>query len=466
MRTSAKTSPDASHGAPGGFADLLGTPPAKPEPIRDTAAATPSASRDNEKPEQPDPIAAAIDAIVPLEPQHDLPTVFADFAADLSMLKESLAAGNPLDPEALARIDAALQALAGELGIDLNAFPTMAELKTLAEPDLAADASVQGQLSKALAPLAQALLAGDENPELAVLARDLGQKLGAFSQALAAQPLDGDALTALGLSVDGSADEALQATLAKLLAAPPALKTDAASQPLAAPSLKLEDAILGGKPPADPARPLMASPEPPKPQPAEAPASRSKSEPATNAAPTAAAEAEVDPQLAGQSTQQISRIDAAAAPRVVQVGYQTSQQQLNLPQLAFEMVRQVTQGNTRFQMRLDPAELGRIDVKLDIDTSGRVHARLMVEKSETLDLMQRDQRALERALQQAGLDQSKTTLEFSLRQNSSGSGQNGAHDQGGEASFARELGLEDEAPPPIVNLYRASLSASGVNIIA
>ncbi len=466
MRTSARTGNDAASEAARGFADLLGAPPARPEPTppRDTAAT--SASNNDPQREPPDPIAAPIDAMVPPQDQRDLHAAFAEVATDLADLKASLAAGTPLDPEALARIDAALQALAGELGIDLNAFPAMADLKTLAQADLPPDASLQSQLSKALAPLAQALLAGDDNPELPPLARDLGQKLAALSQALAAQPVDGEALAALGLSGDGSADDALQAALARLLATPAPLKAEAATRPLAAPSLKLEEPALGGKAPGDAARPLLASAEPPRPEAEGPPASRPKAEPVPAAAPAAAAETEADPQLAGQTTQQVSRIDAAAAPRAVQVGYQTSQQQLNLPQLAFEMVRQVTQGNTRFQMRLDPAELGRIDVKLDIDNSGRVHARLMVEKSETLDLMQRDQRALERALQQAGLDQSKTTLEFSLRQNSSGAGQNGANEQGRDNSFARELGLEDETPPPVVNLYRASLSASGVNIIA
>jgi flagellar hook-length control protein FliK len=156
-----------------------------------------------------------------------------------------------------------------------------------------------------------------------------------------------------------------------------------------------------------------------------------------------------------------------AAPRVVQAGYQTSQQQLNLPQLAFELVRQVNDGNTRFQIRLDPPELGRIDVKLDIDRSGQVNARLTVEKAETLDLMQRDQKGLERALQQAGLDGAKTNLEFSLKQNpfSGQQGQDGGN--GRNPSFGDEAaGDADDTPPPTVNLYRGSLSASGVNIIA
>ncbi|WDR04187.1 flagellar hook-length control protein FliK [Devosia algicola] len=143
--------------------------------------------------------------------------------------------------------------------------------------------------------------------------------------------------------------------------------------------------------------------------------------------------------------------------------YQTNQQQINLPQIAFEMVRQVQHGNSRFQIRLDPAELGRVDVRLDIDKGGAVNARLIVDKAETLDLMQRDQRALQQALQQAGLDSSKTTLEFSLRQNNSGQQQN---QQSGDATPVFSTEAPDELQAPSVKLFRGSLSASGINIFA
>ncbi|MCS6762231.1 MAG: flagellar hook-length control protein FliK [Candidatus Devosia symbiotica] len=103
----------------------------------------------------------------------------------------------------------------------------------------------------------------------------------------------------------------------------------------------------------------------------------------------AASDARTDAPAATAIPPQAARVDAVA-PRVVQAGYQTSQQQLNLPQLAFELARQVTDGNTLFHMRLDPPELDRIDVKLNIDNSGQINARLVVEKSEILDLMQRD----------------------------------------------------------------------------
>ena len=105
-------------------------------------------------------------------------------------------------------------------------------------------------------------------------------------------------------------------------------------------------------------------------------------------------------------------------------------------------------------------------MRLDIDGSGRVNARLTVDRAETLDLMQRDQRALEKALQQAGLDSSKTNLEFSLKQNPFSGGQQG-QDQAENRFNVPGIPVEEaEDVPPTVNLYRGSLQASGLDIIA
>jgi flagellar hook-length control protein FliK len=72
-------------------------------------------------------------------------------------------------------------------------------------------------------------------------------------------------------------------------------------------------------------------------------------------------------------------------------------------------------GINRFEIRLDPADLGRIDVTLEIDESGDVKAHLVVDRVETLALLQRDARTLERAFEQAGLKPSEGGLDLSLR---------------------------------------------------
>jgi flagellar hook-length control protein FliK len=83
--------------------------------------------------------------------------------------------------------------------------------------------------------------------------------------------------------------------------------------------------------------------------------------------------------------------------------------------LAVTIAARASTGSTRFDIRLDPPELGRIEVQMTLDREGRVKSKMVVEKQETLELLQRDQRNLERTLAQAGLETSEGGIEFSLK---------------------------------------------------
>ena len=86
--------------------------------------------------------------------------------------------------------------------------------------------------------------------------------------------------------------------------------------------------------------------------------------------------------------------------------------------IAVAIVNNAQGGRSRFEIRLDPPELGRIDVRLHIDSKGQVTSHLIVDRVETLDLLRRDAADLERSLQQAGLKTSDSGLQFSLRDQS------------------------------------------------
>lgn len=116
--------------------------------------------------------------------------------------------------------------------------------------------------------------------------------------------------------------------------------------------------------------------------------------------------------------------------------------------LAVHIAQQASNGAKRFDIRLDPPELGRIKVRLNVSREGQVMTHLVVERAETLDLLQRDARQLERALQDAGLDTSKDGMKFSLKD------QGLAH--GGDDSFNTEdnvgakAGTEEEDNPLLI----------------
>src|SRR3546814_11737514 len=69
---------------------------------------------------------------------------------------------------------------------------------------------------------------------------------------------------------------------------------------------------------------------------------------------------------------------------------------------------------------LHPAELGRIEVKLENASDGTLRAVISAERPETLDLLQRDARGLERALQDAGVQTDSGSLRFNLRSQGQG----------------------------------------------
>lgn len=85
-------------------------------------------------------------------------------------------------------------------------------------------------------------------------------------------------------------------------------------------------------------------------------------------------------------------------------------------QVAVRIGQAIADGVQRLNIQLHPRELGRIEVRLDVSESGRLSATIVVERPDTLELLQKDSRDLERALQQAGLDADHDSLDFNLKE--------------------------------------------------
>jgi hypothetical protein len=112
--------------------------------------------------------------------------------------------------------------------------------------------------------------------------------------------------------------------------------------------------------------------------------------------------------------------------------------------LALHIAARWARGESRFTIRLDPPELGRIDVNLNVSNHGHAQAVLAVEKPQTLDLLLRDAPTLERALKDAGLELGGN-LSFSLKEDAR---QNFAH-QYSPPSRTIELVTADAAKPHV-----------------
>ena len=99
-------------------------------------------------------------------------------------------------------------------------------------------------------------------------------------------------------------------------------------------------------------------------------------------------------------------------------------------------------GKNNFAIRLDPPELGRIEVKLSVDRQGQVTSHLIADRADTLDLLRRDASGLERALQDAGLKTAGDGLQFSLRDQSFNGSQNG----GARSNASQVVAIDDTLP--------------------
>jgi flagellar hook-length control protein FliK len=169
-------------------------------------------------------------------------------------------------------------------------------------------------------------------------------------------------------------------------------------------------------------------------------------------------------QPVGTFQPQLNTPAAAAAPATTFNVTAATNGPVPLNGLALEIAASVKSGKSRFEIRLDPADLGRIDVRIDIDRNGQVTSHLTVEKPETLSMLRQDAPQLQRALDDAGLKTGNGGLQFSLRDQSS-SGQNSGNDTSANAQRL-VISEEDTIPAAVAgrSYGRALLSNSGVDI--
>jgi flagellar hook-length control protein FliK len=135
-------------------------------------------------------------------------------------------------------------------------------------------------------------------------------------------------------------------------------------------------------------------------------------------------------------------------------------------QFAVHVARAASVGTDHISIKLKPASLGQVEVKLEVTHDGRIAAVITAERSETLDMLQRDARALERALQEAGLKTDANSLQFNLRgENGSGHGFNDMNSPAAAAESADAGDILETAAELVAGIYQNSrASVGGVDI--
>lgn len=116
-------------------------------------------------------------------------------------------------------------------------------------------------------------------------------------------------------------------------------------------------------------------------------------------------------------------------------------------QVTVRLKQAVSTGESVIQIRLKPVELGGVDVKIETGADGRSQIHVTAEKRDTLDMLQRDARSLERALLDIGFKADNSSLSFNMRGGDQQQNQQAQqfNDQGqGKGQFSLDGGYANE----------------------
>ncbi|MGJ3258698.1 MAG: flagellar hook-length control protein FliK [Rhodospirillales bacterium] len=164
----------------------------------------------------------------------------------------------------------------------------------------------------------------------------------------------------------------------------------------------------------------------------------------------------------GQQTQQTQQTRESQPQQQAQQAQRT-----NLPgsavteQISIKITKALQTGIDRISIQLKPAELGRVDVKLEMTHDGRVMTVVTAEKQDTLDMLRRDSSELQKALADAGLESGD--MEFNLKgqeqQNAEAEG-DGTPDSGNADAEAAEEG-ETDVNDGVMSAWESGIFVNG-----
>ncbi|MDC0196560.1 flagellar hook-length control protein FliK [Gammaproteobacteria bacterium] len=140
-------------------------------------------------------------------------------------------------------------------------------------------------------------------------------------------------------------------------------------------------------------------------------------------------------------------------------------------QVAVQIKKAIGEGADKINIKLQPANLGKVEVRMEIGKDGILTASVIAEKPETLELLQRDVRGLEKVLQEGGLRTDNQSFNFSLKEHAQQQAANG-RDKTNEQTSNDEQVLDEtevddaETPASEAPIYGQNIATNGgVNIM-
>lgn len=157
--------------------------------------------------------------------------------------------------------------------------------------------------------------------------------------------------------------------------------------------------------------------------------------------------------------------DLASSKLEAQIKVLESEQIMRSPveQIKVKVAQGLELGMDKVTIKLHPAELGKVNVEMDLDKDGKAHVRIVADRSETLDFLRRDSSDLQKSLRDVGVNADGSNLEFSLNQESKGES---FGDQAESSGFNSEVSEEysTNIPQTDAEIYMA-VTEGGLNLV-
>jgi flagellar hook-length control protein FliK len=133
-------------------------------------------------------------------------------------------------------------------------------------------------------------------------------------------------------------------------------------------------------------------------------------------------------------------------------------------QIAAQLAAKIATPSGRFDITLDPAGLGHVNVSVQISASGQVTASLTFDNPHAAAEAQSGAGALQHALEQAGFTVAQGGLSFDVGGQGANLARQNAQPQTAAARFAASGEAAVQTPQPLLAAYGRANAAAGLDI--
>ncbi|WP_169568148.1 flagellar hook-length control protein FliK [Sneathiella limimaris] len=157
----------------------------------------------------------------------------------------------------------------------------------------------------------------------------------------------------------------------------------------------------------------------------------------------------------------VDSTSSSSASQATQANRATAQAGSPAEQVSAQLSKAAKDGVDQIKVQLNPAELGRVDVKMELGHDGRVMAVISADNPDSLETLRQDANQLAKALQDAGFKTGSDSLNFTLNQ---GNDQGDANQQFAGGSPLNSEAADEEMALETAAYSNAAGSDSGLDI--